>query len=58
MELSLLCGASIFMIIKEDKSQQIAVYSSDEEINVLSKPIKIEWQEEYTNKDVRLLNDK
>eukprot|EP00826_Nyctotherus_ovalis_P005014 TRINITY_DN11114_c0_g1_i5.p1 TRINITY_DN11114_c0_g1~~TRINITY_DN11114_c0_g1_i5.p1 ORF type:complete len:115 (-),score=9.30 TRINITY_DN11114_c0_g1_i5:481-825(-) len=52
MELSLLCGASIFMVIKEDSSGQVSTYSSQASADLLVLAPTASQSESYTNDDV------
>lgn len=54
MELSLLCGASIHLIIKEASSGQIATYSSQDDSDLLTSSLTSIQSETYTNNDVTL----
>jgi len=54
MELSLLCGANVLMIIKEDLDERVTVYSSKDDSDLLALFPRLPISEEYTNADVTL----
>ena len=56
MELSLLCGASIVMIIREDSSMQSSMYSSYKDPTLFNLEIAKNCEEKFTNDDVLLIS--
>jgi len=55
MELSLLCGASIVIVIREDVSSKISSYSSQLNSDLLALASIQPHSEKFTNDDVVLI---
>lgn len=55
MELSLLCGADILIVIKEDTTGLISTYSSQPNSDLLALTFNVPHSEKFTNADVVLI---